>query len=54
MTNRNGETVITSDSSPTAAIRSAFERWSAIEDSAIRFAEPRADRRAVTTSTIAI
>ncbi len=46
--NRNGETIITADSTPTAAIRSALERWSSIEGSALRFAEPVPTERGAT------
>lgn len=40
MRNREGDPIISSDSSPTAAIAAAMERWSDIPGSALRFAPP--------------
>lgn len=40
MRNRNNEPIITADSSPTAAIAAALERWSRIPGSSLRFAPP--------------
>ena len=40
MRNRDGGLIITPDSSPTAAIAAAMERWSGIPGSALRFAPP--------------
>jgi len=40
MRNRNNEPIITADSSPTAAIAAALERWSRIPGSSLRFASP--------------
>ena len=44
MRNRQGRLIITTDSSPTAAIAAALERWSGIAGSRLRFAEPRPAR----------
>ncbi len=41
LVNRNGDTVITADSAPTAAIRAALENWNEVADSSVRFAAPR-------------
>ena len=43
LANRDGETVITAESFPVAAILAAMESWNRIESSAARFAQPQAD-----------